>query len=90
MKNLAILAVSGLLVAGCAGQTPGERVATGALLGGAAGAGAGQAIGGDTESTVIGGILGAGAGSMAGAASAEGDRWCTDYDRYGEPYRYRC
>ena len=54
--------LSGVLIAaGCA--TKGQ---TGALLGGAAGAGLGQAFGGDTGSTVAGGALGAGVGYIAG------------------------
>ena len=39
---------------------------SGAAIGGALGAGLGQAIGGDTESTVVGGILGAGVGAAIG------------------------
>lgn len=42
---------------------------TGALLGTAAGAGVGQAIGHDTESTLIGAGVGAGAGYMLGSES---------------------
>jgi len=40
---------------------------TGALIGTAVGAGAGQAIGGDTTSTLIGAAVGGGAGYMIGS-----------------------
>ena len=40
---------------------------TGALIGTAIGAGAGQAIGGDTESTLIGAAVGGGAGYIIGS-----------------------
>ena len=39
---------------------------TGALIGTAAGAGIGQAAGGDTEATLIGAAIGAGAGYIIG------------------------
>ena len=44
---------------------------TGALIGTGAGAGIGQAIGGNTESTLIGAAVGGGAGYMLGS---EGDK----------------
>ena len=50
-----------LLFVGCATDAQ-----TGALGGGLLGAAAGQAIGGDTESTLIGAGVGAGAGYMIG------------------------
>lgn len=43
-----------------------SRAQTGALIGTAVGAGAGQVIGHDTKSTVIGGAIGAGAGYIIG------------------------
>ncbi len=49
-------------VAGCESDAQ-----TGALIGTAVGAGAGQAIGGDTESTLIGAAIGGGAGYMIGS-----------------------
>jgi hypothetical protein len=60
---LIIVAVSlGLLfAAGCESDAQ-----TGALIGTAIGAGAGQAIGGDTESTLIGAGVGAVGGYMIG------------------------
>lgn len=49
-------------VAGCESDAQ-----TGALIGTAIGAGAGQAIGGDTESTLIGAAVGGGAGYIIGS-----------------------
>ncbi|MDP2618996.1 MAG: hypothetical protein Q8P46_02265 [Hyphomicrobiales bacterium] len=89
MKKLAIAGVAslGLLLAAC-NHTPGARITSGALVGGAAGAGIGQAIGGNTESTVAGAAIGAGTG--AAIAAANEPRYCTTYDRYGQRYDYRC
>ena len=63
---LMIVAVSLGLVfaAGCESDAQ-----TGALIGTAIGAGAGQAIGGDTESTLIGAGIGAAGGYMIGNES---------------------
>jgi uncharacterized protein YcfJ len=80
------IAAAGLVVlsaalAGCA-ETPREqRALTGAAIGGAGGALLGQAIGGNTGST----LLGAGAGALLGAAVADSTA------RPGEPEmcRYR-
>lgn len=54
---LAIAAVTLFYLAGCESET-----GTSTLIGAGIGAGAGQLIGGDTESTLIGGAIGAGAG----------------------------
>jgi len=51
-----------VFVAGCESDAQ-----TGALIGTAIGAGAGQAIGGDTESTLIGAAVGGGAGYIIGS-----------------------
>lgn len=58
---LIILALVILLATGCETQAQNK-----ALIGGAIGAGAGQAIGRDTEATLIGGAIGAGAGYLWG------------------------
>ena len=59
---IAIVATAAMLItAGC--ETDGQ---TGALLGGAAGAGIGQLAGRNTESTLIGAAVGAGAGYLLG------------------------
>ena len=64
MRNILIvplLAAAAFAVSAC-GYTTGERAASGAILGAAAG----QAIGGDTESTLIG----AGVGAVGGAVTS--------------------
>jgi len=89
MNKLAIAGVAGLglLLAACQ-HTPGSRLGTGALVGGIAGAGIGQAIGGNTQSTVAGAAIGAGTGVAIAAATEP--RYCTTYDSYGRRYTYRC
>jgi len=64
---LAVLAVSGLLLAGCAGMDNTEqRVLSGAAIGAGAGAGLGAVTGG--LSIPAGAIIGAGAGAVTGLA----------------------
>jgi uncharacterized protein YcfJ len=58
---LALIVGFGLLIVGCESDAQ-----TGALLGAGAGALAGQAIGRNTQSTVIGTAVGAGAGYVIG------------------------
>ena len=58
---LALIVGFGLLIVGCESDAQ-----TGALIGTGVGALAGQAIGGNTKSTVIGGAVGAGAGYVVG------------------------
>ncbi|HLS59444.1 MAG TPA: YMGG-like glycine zipper-containing protein [Paracoccaceae bacterium] len=69
--RLAILAAAGLGLAACQQTTTPdlENVdgTTGAALGAAGGALAGQLIGGDTESTIIGAGIGGIAGGLAGS-----------------------
>jgi osmotically inducible lipoprotein OsmB len=63
----ATLALSGLLLAGCAGMNNTEqRVLTGAAIGAGAGAGLGAVTGG--LSIPAGAIIGAGAGAVTGLA----------------------
>jgi hypothetical protein len=63
----AIVALSGLLLAGCAGMGDTEqRVLTGAAIGAGAGAGLGAVTGG--LSIPAGAIIGAGAGAVTGLA----------------------
>jgi hypothetical protein len=62
-----VLALSGLLLAGCAGMGDTEqRVLTGAAIGAGAGAGLGAVTGG--LSIPAGAIIGAGAGAVTGLA----------------------
>ncbi len=78
-KKLAAAAAIALSVAiaGCA-QTEGQqRATTGALVGGAGGALVGQAIGGNTKSTVIGAASGALLGAVVGSATTpRGEQMC--------------
>ncbi len=63
----AVVAFSGLLLAGCAGMNDTEqRVLTGAAIGAGAGAGLGAVTGG--LSIPAGAIIGAGAGAVTGLA----------------------
>ena len=59
---IAAVSLSLFFVAGCE-----SRAHTGALIGTAIGAGAGQAIGRDTESTLIGAGIGAAGGYIIGS-----------------------
>jgi hypothetical protein len=64
-----VATIAGLLVAGCASQSPQEqRVATGATLGGATGALIGGLAGGTAGSAVAGGLAGAAVGAIASSA----------------------
>jgi len=80
-------------LAGCA-QTEGQqRAGTGALIGGAGGALVGQAIGGNTKSTVIGAASGALLGAVVGSATTpqrRGEEMCRYQDRYGRIYTAPC
>jgi hypothetical protein len=69
-RTIAIAAaLFAVALAGCS-QTEGQqRAGTGALLGGAGGALVGQAIGGNTKSTVIGAASGALLGAVVGSAT---------------------
>lgn len=90
MKKLPAMAVgaTGLLLAGCY-HTPGDAVATGAVVGGLAGAGVGQVAAGTTAGTLVGAGIGTAVGGLAGAAASQ-PRVCVGYDQYGEPYEYAC
>lgn len=84
MTRITLIAAAALVAAAC---TPQERVAGGALAGGAVGAGVGAAATGDAGGALVGGAVGAGAGALAGAATQQR---CTGYDRYGRAYEYAC
>jgi len=89
---LAMLVTAAL--AGCETQTEGQqRATTGALVGGAGGALLGQAIGGNTKSTVIGAASGALLGAVVGSATTpqrREDQQCRYQDRYGRIYIAPC
>jgi hypothetical protein len=82
-KLITIAAALGLVFSVAACNTPGERAAGGALIGGAAGATVGAVAGGG-RGAVIGGLLGAGAGAIVGAGTTP-DR---AYGRSGCPRGY--
>jgi uncharacterized protein YcfJ len=81
-------------LAGCATQTEQQqRATTGALIGGGAGALAGQALGGNTKSTVIGAAGGALLGAVIGQATTpqrRGEQLCRYQDRRGRIYTAPC
>ncbi|MDH6230409.1 osmotically inducible lipoprotein OsmB [Mesorhizobium soli] len=91
----AALALTTLALAGC--NTPGERAVGGGAIGAGVGALAGQAIGGNTGSTVAGALIGGAAGAAIGASTAPNmcvyqqfdKRGRPLYDRYGNPRTYQ-
>jgi hypothetical protein len=87
MKKFLLLSVVAVLatpLAGC--NSPGERAAGGAAIGGLGGAGIGAlASGGQAGGTLAGAAVGAAAGALVGAATAPPRRcakWGWDY--YGQ------
>ncbi|MGY6569229.1 MAG: YMGG-like glycine zipper-containing protein [Salinarimonas sp.] len=74
-KILGLTAAAALAFSVAACQTPGERAAGGALIGGGAGAAIGAAAGGG-RGALIGGAIGAASGAMIGAATAPSDGNC--------------
>ncbi len=64
MKRIMLFAAIAVLAAGC-GTSPGERAASGGLLG----AGAGAAVGSMSGNAGTGALIGAAAGALAGAAT---------------------
>lgn len=84
-----------MAIAGCQSSTPQQqRAGTGALIGAAGGALAGQALGGDTKSTVVGAAGGALLGAVVGAATTPAGQRDGDMCRYRAPdgsiYVARC
>ncbi|MES0023131.1 MULTISPECIES: YMGG-like glycine zipper-containing protein [unclassified Mesorhizobium] len=81
-------------LAGCATQTEQQqRATTGALIGGGVGALAGQALGGNTESTVVGAAGGALLGAVIGQSTTpqrRGEQLCRYQDRRGRIYTAPC
>ncbi|WP_342361292.1 hypothetical protein [Terrarubrum flagellatum] len=82
LVTLASVALVGLSVAAC--NTPSERAAGGAILGGATGAAIGGLATGRAGGAVVGGLIGAAAGGVLGAATAAcPDGYLLVRDRYG-------
>lgn len=94
MKKVLVAVLMSAALAGCETQTEGQqRATTGALVGGAGGALVGQAIGGNTKSTVIGAASGALLGAVVGSATTpqrRGEQLCRYQDRYGRIYTAPC
>lgn len=87
---LAASILAALPLAGC--NTPGERAAGGALIGGATGAAIGGLATGRGSGALVGGALGAATGAVIGASTTPQERRrCTRYayDEYGDRYCVR-
>lgn len=83
MTLLSTAMVSALALGGC-GNTQGDRVAGGAVLGGLAGAVIGGAATGRVGGAVAGGVIGAAGGAIIGGATAPRGRCARySYDYYG-------
>lgn len=85
MKKLMVLgsvAMLGLAAAAC--NTPSERAAGGAVIGGATGAAIGALATGRPGGAIVGGVLGAAGGAIVGASTAAcPDGYALVRDRYG-------
>jgi hypothetical protein len=80
------------VLAGCASEQE-QRAGTGALIGGVGGALVGQALGGDTRSTVVGAGAGALLGAVVGSATTpkrRGEEMCRYQSRNGRIYTAPC
>ncbi len=91
-KFLAVTAMVLTLGSLAACNTPGERAAGGALIGGAAGAVIGGLATGRVGGAVVGGVIGAAGGAIVGSATAPPEAVCPGYapylryNSYGEPF----
>ena len=89
MRTSLLLAAALLPVIALGGcQSPGERAAGGALLGGAAGAAIGAAATGRPGGALAGAAIGAASGAVVGAATTPSRaQGCAEwgYDEYGNP-----
>ncbi len=86
-KITAIATVFAISLSLAACNSPGDRAAGGALLGGAAGAAIGAAATGRPGGVLAGAAIGAASGAVVGAATAPQERGCAEwgYDAYGNP-----
>jgi hypothetical protein len=85
MKKVLLLTAAAIVAAPLAGcNSPGERAAGGAVIGGLGGAGIGAlASGGRAGGTLAGAAIGAAGGALVGAATAPPQRcakWGWDYN----------
>jgi osmotically inducible lipoprotein OsmB len=86
-KFLAVGAAAAFALSLAACNTPGDRAAGGALLGGATGAAIGAAATGRPGGALAGAAIGAAGGAIVGAATTPQPRGCAEwgYDPYGNP-----
>jgi len=84
-RNLTLALISISLMNGCVDTQ--SQTQKGALIGGASGALLGQAIGGDTKSTLIGTAIGAAGGALIGNQMEQNNNNTQYYrDEYGNIY----
>jgi osmotically inducible lipoprotein OsmB len=84
MKKIVTIAVVSALALGLAAcNSPGERAAGGALIGGATGAAIGGLATGRGSGALVGGLIGAGTGAVIGASTAPEPGVSCYRDRYG-------
>ncbi|MCO5063945.1 MAG: hypothetical protein M9924_05955 [Rhizobiaceae bacterium] len=84
--HIASILVAVGLLAGCAATEQDRRAGTGMALGAAGGALVGQAVGGNTTSTLIGAAAGGIGGAVLGAASTPSGQRNGDICRFRDPY----
>jgi hypothetical protein len=99
MKRLIIIGLCAAALAGCQSDPETERVLGLGAVGAATGAVIGGVASGDAEGALVGAALGGAGGALVGGALANSERrdvrrprerYCTDYDEYGEPITVRC
>jgi osmotically inducible lipoprotein OsmB len=90
MKRIMLLAAVAIVAASC-GTTPGERAASGGLLGAGAGAAIGSLYGDAGTGAVIGGLAGAATGALTDPCSVNlGDPIWKDRNASREDYYREC
>jgi osmotically inducible lipoprotein OsmB len=89
-KILSVVAAGAMALSVSACNTPGERAAGGAVIGGLAGAAIGGAATGRTGGALAGAAIGAAGGAIVGASTAPGPDLCP-YGAYrGRDGLYYC
>jgi osmotically inducible lipoprotein OsmB len=89
-KILSVFAAGALALSVSACNTPGERAAGGAVIGGLGGAAVGAAVGGG-RGALVGGALGAAGGAVVGANTSGGDPYGCPYGSFqGRDGRIYC
>jgi Glycine zipper 2TM domain len=86
MKKLTFAALAAVMALGVAGCTSTQQ---GAVIGGVGGALVGQAVGGNTASTLIGAAVGTAAGALIGDAVGR-PGYCRYRNSRGVVYEARC